>query len=88
MNRMKGNRKSVGGGLYRVYGEGRDPSGNSVVVYQVLLGQHMFCQECGRRMDQEELFSRGPKEAGDREQFSFCRICRPFSQTELPLHSP
>jgi len=68
------------GGLYRVYGEGRDPSGNSMVVCQVLLGRHMFCQECGRWMDEGELFSRGPKEGGDREELSFCRICKPFSE--------
>jgi len=68
------------GGLYGVYGEGRDQSGSSMVVYQVLLGRHMFCQECGRWMDQGELFSRGPKEGGNREEFSFCRSCKPFSE--------
>ena len=72
------------GALYRVYGEGRDLSGNSVVVCQVLLGKRVFCQECGRGMDQGEVFSRRPKEGGGREQFSFCRICKPFSQTESP----
>ncbi len=72
------------GVLYRVYGEGRNLSGNSVVVCQVLLGKRVFCQECGREMDQGELFSRGSKEGGGKEQFSFCRICKPFSQTEPP----
>jgi hypothetical protein len=49
------------GGLYRVYGEGRDPSGNSMVVCQVLLGRHMFCQECGRWMDEGELLAEAQK---------------------------
>jgi hypothetical protein len=66
--------------LYRVYGGGRYPSGNSVVVYQVLLGKQMFCQECGKELSQGEVFSRSGKKGDDREQLSFCRICRPFSE--------
>jgi hypothetical protein len=66
--------------LYRVYGEGRDPGGNSVVVYQVPPGKQMFCQECGKELGQGELFSRSGKKGDSGEQFSFCRICRPFSE--------
>jgi hypothetical protein len=68
------------GALYRVYGEGRDPGGNSVVVYQVPSGKQMFCQECGKEMGQGELFSRSGKKGDDGVQLSFCRICRLFSK--------
>ncbi len=63
---------------YRVYGGGRYPSGNSVVVYQVPPGKQMFCQECGKEMGQGELFSRSGEKGDDGGQLSFCRICRPF----------
>ncbi len=68
------------GALYRVYGEGRYPSGNSVVVCQVPPGKPMFCQECGKEMGQGELFSRSGKKGDDGVQLSFSRICRPFSE--------
>jgi len=68
------------GALYRVYGEGRGPGGNSVVVYQVPPGKQMFCQECGKEMGQGELFSRSGKKGDDGVQLSFCRICRLFSE--------
>lgn len=70
------------GALCRVCGEGRDQSGNRVVVCQVRPKREMFCQQCGKRMGQGELFSRGRKQGDDGEQFSFCRMCRLFSQME------